>query len=422
MTSNSPTLRVRVEEVAPGNHRTELLDYAPEPTGLLCWLGEGPQIVAWGSAWQYEVAGAQAIHAAAAEWRELNPVVAGEDELAARSLPTDLPFAPPLAFGSFGFAAATPGYLIVPEVAVVRFGASTWVVTAALGAAPAAGNEVLAAALARRSDETRPRGLWTDPGRMTQGKWEEAVRRLVALLRAGAAAKVVLARDILVTSATQIDERYLARRLRRLYPTTWIYAVAGLIGATPEVLAAVDGDQVRSRILAGTSKPGEGQQLLDSMKDRSEHRFAVESVTRALAPLAADLVVPPEPELLDLPNVTHLATDVRAEIPGASVLDVVGALHPTAAVCGTPTHLAFELLEQFEGRQRGRYSGPVGYVDAAGDGEFGIALRCGQIVGDGKSLRLFAGGGIMPDSVPAIELAETRAKMRPLLDALEFGE
>lgn len=113
-----------------------------------------------------------------------------------------------------------------------------------------------------------------------------------------------------------------------------------------------------------------------------------------------------------------MATEVTAHVPGANVLDIVGALHPTAAVCGTPTKLAFDLLERLEGTERGRYTGPVGWVDRTGAGEFGIALRCGQLSSDRRDIRVFAGGGIMPDSIPGVELAETHAKMRPVLDAL----
>lgn len=161
---------------------------------------------------------------------------------------------------------------------------------------------------------------------------------------------------------------------------------------------------------------------MESKKDRAEHSLAVESVARALDPITETLNVPEEPQILDLPNVSHLATDVTATLPGAGVLDVVDALHPTAAVCGTPRTVAFHLLEDFESTERGRYSGPVGWIDAEGDGEFGIALRCGQVSEDGREVRVFAGGGIMPDSIPEVELAETRAKMAPVLQALGVDE
>ena len=253
---------------------------------------------------------------------------------------------------------------------------------------------------------------------MTQSKWKEAVRRLIGMLQSGAASKVVLTRDILVSASQPIDERQVLNSLRERYPTTWVYALNGLVGATPEMLASLHDGQFVSRVLAGTGEPGRGAELRDSMKNRTEHHLAVESVARAVAPLSESLDLPSDPEVLELPNVTHLSTEVRAFIRDSNVLDVVDALHPTAAVCGTPTNLAYSILEDIEGTQRGRYSGPVGWIDGAGDGDFGIALRCGQLSDDHKQIRVFAGGGIMPDSIPDAELAETRAKMRPLLQVL----
>lgn len=400
------TLRVRVEPLteAPSN----LLSLAPDPTGLLCWSGERSDIIGWGEALRIEFSGARAIRDAARRWDELTATaeVAGDPRF-------------PLALASFGFAASTPGYLVVPRIAVVRDSSGVVAVTCGWGEDAPDPKDLLAV---ERTAAPAPAGLWTDPGRMTQGQWKNAVKRLIRLLQAGAASKVVLTRDLVVSSAVPIDERYLALRLQELYPTTCIYSVLGLVGATPEMLAAMEGDRVSSRVLAGTSEPGKGAELMASLKDRTEHHFAVESVARALSPLAEDLEVPTAPYLLDLPNVTHLATEVTARVSGLNLLDVVGALHPTAAVCGTPTKLAFDILENIEGTERGRYSGPVGWIDATGGGEFGIALRCGQLSEDHRRVRVFAGGGIMPDSIPEVELAETRAKMRPVLEALGIAD
>ena len=157
---------------------------------------------------------------------------------------------------------------------------------------------------------------------------------------------------------------------------------------------------------------------MESEKNLREHALAVESVASALRPIVQELQVPEAPFILDLPNVAHLASDVQARLGELSLLEAVAALHPTAAVCGTPRDLALELLEEHERTERGRYSGPVGWVDASGEGEFCIALRCGALEEGGRALRIFAGGGIMPDSDPGEELAETRRKMAPLLDAL----
>lgn len=410
----TPDLHVRVAAL-PGDHPAAgvaLVDLLPSPDAPLAWLGDRTSMVGWGEALRIEVRGRHAIREAAREW----------DSARARAVvaaPEDAPVVP-VALGSFGFAWETPGFLVVPSVLVIDDEGGRWIVSTAAGSEPGEPLEALDAALREREEQPvrAPRGLWTETGRMTQTQWMESVRRLITRLRTGAASKVVMSRDMVVSAAEPVDERHLLVRLHELYPTTWAYAVDGLIGASPEMLASMSTGTVFSRVLAGTTAAGEGAELLSSMKDRTEHLLAVESVARALSPIADTLDVPTEPRVIDLPNVSHLATDVTATLGAANVLDVVAALHPTAAVCGTPTKLAFDLLESFESTRRGRYSGPVGWIDASGEGEFAIALRCGQVSHDRRSVRVFAGGGIMPDSVPEVELAETRAKMAPVLEAL----
>lgn len=418
--SSVPTLRVRVEQLPEDSG--SLLDLAPMADGLACWVAPTeqfdsgsawgtptPTIVGWGQAARLEFAGSHAMRDAARQWDDLS----ANAQVTLGSSVVDPPqLTAPVALASFGFAASTPGCVVVPELALLREGDHVYALFASATELPELSPLPAVQAV------SEPAGIWTTPGRMTQNQWLMAVRRLIRLLRAGAASKVVLARDLSVSSAVPIDQRFLAQRLRELYPTTFVYAVEGLIGATPELLASARGNRVTSRVLAGTSAPDRGRDLLDSLKNRSEHHFAVESVARALAPMAEDLNIPTEPSLLRLPNVTHLSTDISATVRDANVLDVIAALHPTAATCGTPTKLALDILEELEGTQRGRYSGPVGWVDGAGDGEFGIALRCGQLSPDRTQISVFAGGGIMPDSIPEVELAETRAKMKPVLQAL----
>lgn len=157
--------------------------------------------------------------------------------------------------------------------------------------------------------------------------------------------------------------------------------------------------------------------LLTSAKDVEEHAYAVESLRESLAPFCTELDVPRHPELLRLANVQHLATPVRAVLPAkTATLPVLAALHPTAAVGGTPTRVAMDVIGELEGMRRDRYAGPVGWIDARGDGEWGIALRCAQITG--PRARLFAGAGIVADSDPQAELAETVAKFRAVRAAL----
>ncbi len=456
-------LRVRVR-VIPADHpaaSAPLTDLLPHPDDAVAWMGRRTRMVGWGAALNLQVEGRHAIRSAARAWDSIRasavvehdhidedgsaqagPAATGIDE-SDPALPVAAPPASgdakrngrdarasariagaspaaPIALASFGFAWATPGMLVVPEVLVVEDDSGRRVLTASTTQRPPDPLRALdEAAQARRSHPVvAPVGVWTQAGRMTQTQWMESVRRLIDRLSGGAASKVVMSRDMVVSAAQPIDQRHLLARLHELYPTTWAYAVGGLVGATPEMLASMQDGQVTSRVLAGTLGPGQGERLMSSLKDRTEHMLAVESVARALAPLAETLNVPEQPFILDLPNVSHLATDVTATLGTSNVLDVVAALHPTAAVCGTPTALAFDLLETFESTRRGRYSGPVGWVDASGGGEFGIALRCGQIEQDGRSVRVFAGGGILADSIPEVELAETRAKMAPVLEAL----
>lgn len=404
---STPRLHVRVREL--GSSPDDLLDVVPVPRDVSAWLGHGVSLVGWGHALKLDFKGARAMRDAARLWERV--VTDAQVDVYGDAGPLTWPFA----LASFGFAAESLGHLVVPKFAVARVEDRAWAISAAVDQTPPNPLEALP------QDQPQiqsPAGLWTEPGKMTQNRWKETVRRLALMLQSGAASKVVLTRDIVVSAAQPIDERYLLRELQKRYPSTWVYDVEGLVGATPEMLASLRSNHFVSRVLAGTSGPGEGESLLASAKNRTEHHLAVESVSRALAPLAEEMTVPSEPSLLDLPNVTHLATEVVATVKEATVLDVVDALHPTAAVCGTPTSLAFSILEDLEGTVRGRYSGPVGWIDGAGDGEFGIALRCGQLSEDHRQIRVFAGGGIMPDSVPDLELAETRAKMRPVLEAL----
>jgi isochorismate synthase len=202
-----------------------------------------------------------------------------------------------------------------------------------------------------------------------------------------------------------------------------------LVGASPELLVLRRGREVRATPLAG-SAPRFGafrrdqisaQRLLSSEKDREEHAVVVEDVARVLGGYCDDLAHPREPELLGTANVWHLATPFSGRLhdPSMTALDLVAGLHPTPAVCGTPREEAREALSEFEPIDRGFYAGPVGWMDADGDGEWAIALRCAEITG--TTARLFAGAGIVADSIPEEELDETEAKFRALLDSLRWG-
>jgi menaquinone-specific isochorismate synthase len=243
----------------------------------------------------------------------------------------------------------------------------------------------------------------------------------------------VLARDLIVAADEPLDPRRLLRRLAARFPDCWTFAVDGLLGATPELLLRRTGRELSARVLAGTVPRGAGADddrlaaaLLGSAKDRAEHELAVDSLVSALQPYCTSLTAPVEPELLTLANVRHLATDVTGTQARtgprsrAGLLELIGAVHPTAAVGGTPTAEAVAVIGQLEAMDRGRYAGPVGWLDANGDGEFGLALRCAEISpADPCTARLFAGCGIVAGSDPAAELAETQAKFAAFQAALE---
>lgn len=262
-------------------------------------------------------------------------------------------------------------------------------------------------------------------GNLTREQYRRAVARAVGLISDGEVEKIVLARDLEAVASRPIDLPAVLARLQLANPESWTFHVDGMFGSSPELLAAVHGRAVYSRVLAGsapvTGRPdadaAAAQDLMASGKDHMEHEYAARSVAERLARVA-DVRVG-EPEVLRLPTIMHLATEVTGTLTAAmSALDVAGVVHPSAAVCGTPSDRAAELITELEGLDRGRYAGPVGWVDAEGNGQFAIALRSGQLSPDRCSVRLFAGGGIVDGSVPNEELAETAQKFLPMYQAL----
>jgi menaquinone-specific isochorismate synthase len=272
-----------------------------------------------------------------------------------------------------------------------------------------------------------PGGVAFSDGSISGAAWEAVVAEAVRRITAGELEKVVLARDLVARTDEPLDVRWPLRRLADRYEMCWTFHVDELFGATPELLVRRERGLVTSRVLAGTiRRTGDDAHdlalaatLARSSKDLEEHEYAVRSVAEALRPYCSSMNVPEAPFVLHLPNVMHLATDVAGVVHdarGATVLDLAAALHPSAAVGGTPTGLAVAMIAEIEGMDRGRYAGPVGWIDATGDGEFGIALRSAEVRGD--EVRLFAGCGIVADSDPEAELAEAQAKFVPVRDAL----
>jgi isochorismate synthase len=263
--------------------------------------------------------------------------------------------------------------------------------------------------------------------------YADAVRDATERILAGGLRKVVLARQIVVAAGRTLDPRLLAARLRAVDPAayTFVVPVGGgvLVGASPELLVAKEGTQVRSNPLAGSAaRSGDpeqdhenGRSLEASAKDRDEHQIVVEAVAETLRPFCEELTWDPEPVLLPTANVWHLSTRFRGTLrdPAPHVLELVAALHPTPAVCGTPRSVARATIDEMEPFDRGSYAGPVGWIDAEGDGEWAIALRCAELAGDHATL--FAGAGIVAGSDPAAEVDETERKFRAFLDSLRWG-
>ncbi|HEX7188186.1 MAG TPA: isochorismate synthase [Actinomycetes bacterium] len=385
-----------------------LLQRLPHAGDALAWVRDGSGLVGWGAAARLEVSGPDRFARARDWWHAVVAHAEIEDEVMARGTG-------PVAFGSFAFRDDEPSVLVLPEVLLGRADGRTWLTT--VGEPPR---------LASPEPVRGTRGLRYAHGQLPVTQFHDAVRRAVARIANGELDKVVLAHDLLAVADEDIDVRAVLAGLAARNPGCWTFAVDGLVGATPELLVSLTGDRVVSRVLAGTTSRGGDaaddhrrvEALLHSAKDREEHRYAVESLVQALAPHVRDLEVPAAPHPLGFSNVTHLASDVTASLgDGSDVLDLLGAVHPTAAVGGTPTAAALDLIAELELMDRGRYTGPVGWVDAAGDGEWGIALRCAQL--DGPTARLFAGGGIVSGSDPDSEVLEAQAKLIPVRDALE---
>ncbi len=394
-----------------------LLDLLPDEAGV-SWVRRGEGLVGWGEAARFESSGDDRFAAAQGWWREMVAHAVVRDEVG-------VPGSGAVAFGSFAFddRSGQGSVLTVPAVVVGHRSGRWWVTTvAAQGGLPAA------AEIARHHAASPGQVTYAD-GTMSGADWESVVARAVERIGAGELDKVVLARDLDVHTSEPVDARWLLRGLARRYPGCWTFAVDGLVGATPELLVRLERGLVHSRVLAGTiRRTGDDEHdlalagsLARSSKDLEEHEYAVRSVAGSLAPHCTSMNVPEAPFVLHLSNVMHLATDVAGVLAdGATSLTLAAALHPTAAVGGTPTDAAIELIRELEGMDRGRYAGPVGWTDGSGDGEWGIALRCAELSReDPHRLRLFAGCGIVAGSDPEAELAESDAKLVPMRDALD---
>ena len=388
----------------------------PVPEAL-AWVRQGAGLVGWGEAARVTLPAGADRFADGEKWlRELIEGAQVDDEVRRRGSGL-------VAFGSFTFDDASDGsVLIVPRAILGRDGTgNAWLTTIT----PDGETPWRAAPF----DPPEPPDIvsWHD-GALSAPEWEQAVGEAVRRIKhSSSLRKVVLARDLYATANRPIDARVMLERLAGRYPGCYTFACDGLVGATPELLISRDGWRVSSLVLAGTTPRGAtpdedsglAAALLGSAKENEEHQYAAASLEHALAPLCQAMYVAPHPALIRLPNLQHLGTRVRGTLTSIdrSALGLAAAVHPTAAVGGTPTDAAVELIRELESMDRERYAGPVGWVDADGNGEWGIALRCAQL--DGARARLVAGCGIVAGSDPAAELAETITKFRPMRTALE---
>jgi menaquinone-specific isochorismate synthase len=438
---NGPLLVVRTvaTDDLPGTP-TALVDRLPD-TNALAWVRHGDGLVGWGEALRFETFGPGRFADADEAWRQVLDNAVVHDDVG-------LPGSGLVAFGSFAFDDVSPGdeaedparasgVLIVPRVVVGRRGERAWMTTISLvGDRSAPVGEDLLSAYPQQP-VTEPGGVTLADGAVGAADWPAVVAEGIARIQTGELEKVVLARDVVATAEHPLDTRHLLGRLASAYDACWAFSVDGMVGATPELLVRSEKGLVASRVLAGTIRREHGvadaddadllraAQLARSSKDLEEHEFAVRSVAAALEPYCSSMNVPEAPFVLHLPNVMHLATDVTGVLTdqrggrAPSSLSLAAALHPSAAVCGTPTTAARSLIREIEGLDRARYAGPVGWVGADGDGEWGIALRSAEISPtDPRHIRLFAGCGIVAASNPQAELAESEAKLEPMRYAL----
>lgn len=392
-----------------------------DPGELLTWLPAGQAfaflrggdgIVGWGEAARLDTA--LATDPAAAVGELLGAITARDD--------VGLPGCGAVAVASLGFDPLTDASIVVvPKVVLGRREGRSWLT---LVTPPGA---VEVPALRRRPVAAASAPVAAVSAMVpSEAEWRDAVASAVVALRAGDLDKVVLARAIEVTAKSGLDARAVAARLAVRFPACFTFLCDGLVGASPELLIRRLGRHAESLVLAGTVRRGTSPEedaelergLLSSAKDAAEHRMAADSVREVLAQVAADVVADQRPQLLRLANLSHLATHVEAWLPdpAPSALALASLLHPTAAVGGTPRADALAMIRRLEAAPRGRYAGPVGWVDANGDGEFAIALRCAQL--SGNIARLWAGAGIVADSDPDSEVAETSVKFDAVLSAL----
>jgi menaquinone-specific isochorismate synthase len=406
-----PSLTVETTATADLGSLVPLLD----PQHPLLWMRRGFGLVGHGEALRLEFCGPDRLRDAALAWQRVASAATVTD-------PLDRTGSGLLAFGSFAFSdtSATTSVLIVPSIIIGRDKGQSWLTRIAVGE--------LEPLIVPSVEPYGPRyHVDLHPGTVPGADYRDAVAAAVLRIRSRELSKVVLARELVGQLPDGADIRRMIDVLAVGYPDCWTFAVDGFIGSSPETLVTVDVGSVTARVLAGSAARGldaasdeeAAIALATSTKDQDEHRYAVQSVLASLRSHSPNVMASEIPFTLKLPNVWHLASDIEGDlVDGSTSLDLIGSLHPTAAVAGTPTTDALRIIGELEPFDRGRYAGPVGWVGADGDGEWAVAVRSAQFEKDGR-VTAYAGAGIVAESVPERELLETRMKFRPIVEALD---
>ncbi len=408
----TPVTQLRVETTRVDDPRF-LLKFTDASSPLI-WVRKGHGMAGIGEAVRLTFTGPDRMTDACEAWRSIVAAAIVTD-------PVQAPGSGLIAFGTFAFddSSAAESVLIVPRTIVGRRDDVSWVTRIRVEGDPTPAPEP---ELRRLGDEYR---LTLLPGEVSPDDYRSMVEKAVGRITSGELSKVVLARDLRGHLPAGSDLRRVLYDLALGYPDCWTYGIDGFLGSSPETLVRVDHGTVSARVLAGTTARGadavsdqeRAVALATSAKDLDEHGFAVRSVVTALEPHSRGLATSEVPFTLKLPNLWHLASDVLGTLSdGSTSLDLIAALHPTAAVAGTPTADALALIHELEPFDRGRYAGPVGWLGADGDGEWAIALRCAQ-VDEAGDITAYAGCGIVAESVPEREYLETKMKFRPIVEA-----
>ena len=404
------------------SHGLDLLKLLPEANSME-WVRGGDGVIGIGEFERFEVSGGQSDKDGQDRFDQMRAW--WHAKLAKFIVSNDLHISGtgPIAFISAAFDSTEKSVVVIPKIVIGQRNGKSWLTWI---------GDIPKPAIIEYPKPEAPLNLSWEGGALEPHAWEGIVAQAVARITAGELDKVVLARDLIAHSDLPFDARHIMIKLAERYSATWIFNIDGLVGATPELLLRLNKGLVTSRVLAGTiQRTGNDERdlalagsLARSSKDLEEHNYAVKSVSESLMPFCSSTNIPESPFVLHLANVMHLATDVTGVISDsltpADLFALAGALHPSAAVCGTPRDIAKKVISDLEGMNRGRYAGPAGWIDSRGEGELGIALRCAQVnPNNQKQIRLFAGCGIVAGSDPKKEFAESQAKLLPIREALE---